>query len=980
MYRMYTTLTRIALTIAIIASTAQAWASPAEDQYTIAAGHYSQQRWQYAASEFRQFLSTYPDHHWRDKANFFLGETLIQLGEYADANQCFQSFVTAQPKGEWSARARFRSAEAAYLGGDQKIATRDLQAFRKNHPNHQLNAYVLAYQGELALAAGNVKEGTEMLSRGLELYPQGPLHQQTRFNLARGKAMQGDYQAAQKLYREVASASNPALANDARLQIGLLKYNQQEYEQAAHEFGELLSKAPNGPHSVHARQWQGIAYFASRRWQEASKVLIDAITQHPDHSASDQLHFFAGEALREQQSHQQALKYYDALLANWPESSYVARALQGKIHITTSGKHLEQAAELAEQLYVEHPDAPNRLDGHRLVSVALVRQQQYSQAVKSLEQFSKRIESLPVANPLRGNQWLPYHLGLAYLGTKQHDKALKVLDEIDLQGVDKELEASIYSARATALMGASRYADAIPAMQNYLEIQSDGPDAGKTRGELAVAFAHTGDFPKAKEALADYAAKHPGHKSWLPTVHCIVELAYAGDDRTWAAELFQELAREGNPQSYVVKGLSGIAWSQWDQNDPTKSAQTFARLIEQYPDSDLAADASIARARTLQHLQRYEAALSAYELVLERYPDSKQLPLALHGAAGLYDRLQQDEQADDLYQRFIAEFPDHEKIADALYQRAWVLIDLKQTDKAYSLFQQVHDQHPQAIAWTDATYRLAEQAAEKQDYAKAERLTSSITNQGTKDAALEHTYYLQGQLAIRQQQWAKVATPLQRLLKEFPQTALRAPSQYWIAESYYRTQNYPQARLQFDALARNTRGRNKPWMAMVPLRQGHLFALNKRWPEAQEAAESIAKDFPGFSQQYEADFLIGRALVGQGRIDDARKVFLKVVQSEIGAKTETAARAQWMIGEGYFLQKKYDDAIGAYARVEQLYDYPSWQAAALLQAGKCHEMKGEWDLATGRYAQLVKQFTQSELNKEASRRMRVAQQRSSIPR
>ena len=47
--------------------------------------------------------------------------------------------------------------------------------------------------------------------------------------------------------------------------------------------------------------------------------------------------------------------------------------------------------------------------------------------------------------------------------------------------------------------------------------------------------------------------------------------------------------------------------------------------------------------------------------------------------------------------------------------------------------------------------------------------------------------------------------------------------------------------------------------------------------------------------------------------------------------------AQWMIGESFFHQEKYAEALAEYLRVDDRYPFPRWQAAALLQAGKCHE-------------------------------------------
>ncbi len=103
-----------------------------------------------------------------------------------------------------------------------------------------------------------------------------------------------------------------------------------------------------------------------------------------------------------------------------------------------------------------------------------------------------------------------------------------------------------------------------------------------------------------------------------------------------------------------------------------------------------------------------------------------------------------------------------------------------------------------------------------------------------------------------------------------------------------------------------------------------------------------------------------------------------MIRSETGRGTETAAVAQWMIGETYFMQKQYNQAIKAYHRVESLYDYPRWQAAALLQAGKCHEMVGRWSEAMELYARIVNDYAQTRFADKAVKRLRVAQQRAEL--
>ena len=94
-----------------------------------------------------------------------------------------------------------------------------------------------------------------------------------------------------------------------------------------------------------------------------------------------------------------------------------------------------------------------------------------------------------------------------------------------------------------------------------------------------------------------------------------------------------------------------------------------------------------------------------------------------------------------------------------------------------------------------------------------------------------------------------------------------------------------------------------------------------------------------------------------------------MILSAAGAKTETAAMAQWMIGETYFHQKNYQAALREYLRLEILYAYPDWQAAALLEAGKCHQRLGEATQAAELYRQILKDYSKTSFAEQAAKQL-----------
>jgi TolA-binding protein len=423
--------------------------------------------------------------------------------------------------------------------------------------------------------------------------------------------------------------------------------------------------------------------------------------------------------------------------------------------------------------------------------------------------------------------------------------------------------------------------------------------------------------------------------------------------------------------------LAGLAWSQLQMADPLGSAASFDRLLKTYPDDPRAPEAALVRGQALEMLDQPDPALSMYELVIEKYPNSKQFSEALWRAARLEHRLERPRQAEARYRQLSAVLPAVAEYDALLWHWAATLAQLDRQEEAGRLLEQLRRNFPDSPLFADATCLLAERALAAKDYDLAGRLAAEVIAIDPPPKALPEALYLQGQLALEQGNWVDVAPPLERLVRQFPESRLVLAAKYWQAEACYRQHDYAKAGEQFARLEDQTAGRNEKWLAMIPLRHAQSLGQQNRWAEALEIAAGIAKTYPDFAQQYEADYVIGRALASQGQFANARDAYGRVIRSDSGGKTETAAMAQWMIGETFFHQENYSEAVAAYLRVEVLYDWPKWQAGALLQAAKCQELLGEQSHAVETYERLIQAYPESEFTAEAKRRLRVAQKHES---
>ena len=130
------------------------------------------------------------------------------------------------------------------------------------------------------------------------------------------------------------------------------------------------------------------------------------------------------------------------------------------------------------------------------------------------------------------------------------------------------------------------------------------------------------------------------------------------------------------------------------------------------------------------------------------------------------------------------------------------------------------------------------------------------------------------------------------------------------------------------ANAHGLRPRRGHGPAMVPLRRAQLAARRQQWTKCLNFVEELNQRHPDFELAYEADYLRGRALAGRGQMSAARESYQRVLNNPNAQQTETAAMAQWMIGETYFHQYDLPRAREVYLKVIEQHPKPEWQARA----------------------------------------------------
>jgi TolA-binding protein len=146
-------------------------------------------------------------------------------------------------------------------------------------------------------------------------------------------------------------------------------------------------------------------------------------------------------------------------------------------------------------------------------------------------------------------------------------------------------------------------------------------------------------------------------------------------------------------------------------------------------------------------------------------------------------------------------------------------------------------------------------------------------------------------------------------------------------------------------------------LALAMLRPEQEEQRKETWQKGLALVDRLVKEFPDTSYLPEALYERGWALQNLGRFDEATNEYQQVLAK---SNAEPAARAQFMIGQVQFQQKKHVDALRSFLAVLSNYPYPQWQADAAFEAAKCFEVLHKKSQAVKQYQELIDKFPQSD--------------------
>lgn len=912
------------------------------------------------------------------------GQISLLAGEFDPAAKCLGQVVRECGASAAAPSAGALWVEALQRAGQSRDALAAAEICSKRWPEDPSAERVGYYAAVAQRSLGQWANAVTTLEQLLGRYPAGPLSRQARLLLADSLEQLQDWPRAAAEYDKLGSDEGAPLTAEARLGLARTRLAQGDAagaEKIAAEMGRagrsaqsatiglILARAQiaqgnySGAIAVLGRlpiddldladdiaYWTAKCHLRSGATDAAAQRLAEAIEQFPQSELRAEMGFDCALALQRMGKLDEALTALQPVRESSAGTPLAADAVLLSASIAHQRGDYDTSAGLCADFLKANPLHTSQAQAAFLLAENYFLAGRHEEAVAAFARFAGDHANDSQVAKAR------FRMGLAFAKLGRWEEAMPLLKEaagaaekdaalrvVWLVLGERSFELEQW-ADAARLLG--RYGQADPAPEGLPAILLKFGIAAGRAGDRAVALAA---LERVTGAPADGALR--AH-AWFERG----ELMLAGGDESGAAAAFAEtlkLAADSPFTPYAHQRLADLATRRGKPEEALAHLNAIGLAAGQDP--TLASETNWQTGQTLLKLERYAEARAVLLTLCEKYPSSKRIPAARAQAAICLARLDEREAAvaelAALDAQMLASL-DGELRGAVHYEHALGLRGLGRTSDAATVFQKLVESAGDGPLGQAARVELAALEMEQRRFAPAAELLRAVRG-GPGFATLSlglrnQTAYRLGVCEFEVGRFAPAVAALEEFLRESDDPALALSANFYCGESLLKLDDPERAATSFTRVTEQA-GRDASYAAAW-LRLGDALAQRQRWPASEQAFSDFLDRFADHPNRYQAQFGLGWARENQGRHSEAIAVYQAVVESHSGP---TAARAQFQIGECLFAQKKLDDAVRELLKVDILYAYPEWSAAALFEAGRCLEELGKSAEARQQYEAVI---------------------------
>lgn len=579
-----------------------------------------------AQEKFRAYIDGAFFKRNKARGSLYLAQALVAEGKYRDAAAWLGEHREWADGTDVAGSFAYWLARTQYELGEFDAVTGTLYRFERLYPEDENLSRVFRLRTHALVKLGQRERALKSFSSFQERYPRAAEVPDNMLDWARMLIEDGRPQDAQSLLEKIVEQHGASTAaQDARLWLGRLLMDQQDYPRALALLDELARPAGAEP-DVRAQAWMALARIADAQTNVAAA--IDAYDQG-ERAAADT-----------------GLKLENRL---------------NRARLLARAGSVEVAVNLLEGAVASAPTHP--LGGEAQLELAGLQLEQ-GRPARALEAYQSYLEAYDEpdgqARALMGRAWSLWNLG-------RYAEAAAAFEKAFPEQRDAELRQTALIKAADAYFANAQYKLAEEAYRRELTEYPAGARTAQVLLQMGESQARLRDYEAAESSLErlrrDFAADPLAARAALRLA------SFREEQGQWedAAQRYNDVLQTYTGSNVLAEALQRSALALYRGGDFQAAYDRFERVAREYPDSPWAEQAQYLRAWSLHMLGDTRRAVQMAQQFLERNPRSAWSPDVRFWLGEQQFNAGDYKEAEAAFLAVVKQYGSHELADDALY-------------------------------------------------------------------------------------------------------------------------------------------------------------------------------------------------------------------------------------------------------------------------------------------------------------------------
>ena len=897
---------RIVFSFLLILLTAQLSFGGEKEDFSLAKGAYSDKLFEIAGKQFAGFLLKYPGSKKTPLVHFHLAECEFRQGHFEKAKA---EYELASRDKETKEKSTCMAGKCLFAGKQFDKAAVSLTLFLKDYPETKLAPDASYWLAEAFFNKKEFKKASEIYLQIPKKYPGCPYAEYALlssgicfYKLNKLKEAMSSFSSM------IAEFPESKLIPGAEFRLGQTYVKAGELKKAQNVFRKIIKNYPRSEYNDGVQYSIGFVSLRLGNYEEAIKSFNQLKSTFPESQYVDESCYNIAKSYNEMQKGEEAVAAYKEFIKKFPSSKLIPSALYNLAECYTYLDDWEEAGLSYQKLLSDYPEDPLAEKSQFRICFHYYSTGSYEKAELACCEFLKKFPSTGMSSAAL------FCLGNVCYSQGKPDGAIQAYKKLKDGNFQKEWREKGYFYLGAVLLKEGKYEEAINEFKSFereFPKSSLMPEAVSCIGQC---YFLKGEYNSARTCFEKAASLSPGLRDllYLKAGDCflnegLIEKAITSYNRV-----------EGEI-SDLAKFRTGRALC--CQNKFDRAILIFQSLAggKNY----LADDALCRLAGCLLKTGKMEDAEKNYMNFIEQYPESELLPGVFFNLGNIQYRKKSFKNALEIYIKVCKMFPQTEEASECRFWMGLCQFELGSRERGKKLLEEYISASPEGKWKQQAQFQMAKYFFEKKEFDKAKKTLLSLIEHPD-NAVRADAHYLLGCCLQAGEEYKLAITEFDKISKIYPHGRRAIEAWFKIANLLNLENNHEEALNVYKKIAKEDSENdflcdNLYFMGKTLRKLGKYSEAIRTFRQIQNTEDEeisaeiqfgIAGCFQELGEMEEAilEYLkaaylypdnlnwavraqecAARCLEKQGRIDDAGKLYMRIMERDpYGVKGELA--------------------------------------------------------------------------------------------